>query len=196
MSTLLQLPGIQQRAVPLSVNVWHRMIAEGLAPPRAELLQGVIVEKRSKSILHTRLLSRTFEALHRCLTSSYWLRQEAPITTRNSEPEPDISIVSGPEESYCHHPETACLVIEISVSAVDEDRGMASIYAEAGVAEYWLFNAPAREVEVFLHPDGGRYLEHCILSATRTLTSQSLPSVSLDLASLWSGLPLEPKMEF
>jgi len=191
MSTLLHLPGIQHRAVPLSVKVWHHMIAEGLAPRRAELLQGVIVEKMSKSILHTRLLSRTFEALHRSLSSAYWLRQEAPLTTRDSEPEPDISIVTGPEETYHHHPETACLVIEISVSTAAEDRAMATIYAEAGVAEYWLFNAPAREVEVFLHPDGGRYLEHRIVPATNLLTCQSIPAVALDLASLWSGLPSE-----
>jgi Uma2 family endonuclease len=190
MSSLLQLPGIQHRAVPLSVEAWHHMIAKGLAPKRAELLEGVIIEKRSKSILHTRLLSRTMEALHQALTGAYWLRQEAPITMSDSEPEPDISVVAGREESYTAHPATALLVIEISVSTLQEDRAMAGLYAKAGVAEYWLFNARSRQVEVFRQPEAGQYLEHFTVPADSSLDSSSL-HVSLELAELWEGLPLE-----
>ena len=190
MSDLIQLPGIRNRARPLSVRAWHELIVKGLAPKRAELLEGVIVEKMSKSILHTRLLSRTMEALRRVLEAGWWLRQEAPVTTIDSEPEPDISVVPGPEEAYTSHPTTAHLVVEISVSSLSEDRAMALLYAAAGVREYWLFNAPAREVEVFLRPEGGRYLEHRTLSADGILTSASLPEVSLNLNELWDGLPL------
>lgn len=165
------------------------MIASGLAPKRAELLEGVIVEKMSKSILHTRLLSRTMEALRKSLPRDLWLRQEAPITTLDSEPEPDISIVQGREENYTAHPTTALLVVEISVSTVTEDRAMASIYAEAGVAEYWLFNAPARVVEIFRKPEAGRYLETEIVTADQMLRCSSLPGVELSLPALWAGLP-------
>ena len=191
MSDLLQLLGIRNRARPLSVHAWHELIAKGLAPKRAELLEGVIVEKMSKSILHTRLLSRTMDALRRVLGGGWWLRQEAPVTTVDSEPEPDISVVPGPEEAYTSHPTTAHLVVEISVSSVAENRAMALLYAAAGVREYWLFNAPAREVEVFLRPEGGRYQEHRTVSAESMLTSSSLPDVSLNLSGLWEGLPLD-----
>ena len=54
----LQEPGFQKRAMPLSVKAWHGMIAQGLAPKRAELIRGAIIEKMSKSILHAKLNSR------------------------------------------------------------------------------------------------------------------------------------------
>jgi Uma2 family endonuclease len=120
---------------------------------------------------------------------SYWLRQEAPITTADSEPEPDISVVRGREAEYANHPSTAILVVEISVSTVREDRAMASIYAAAQVEEYWLFNAPAREVEIFRQPVDGVYLQQETLAADAALTCGSLPGVNINLAELWSGLP-------
>ena len=190
MSDLLELPGIKNRARPLSVKAWHGMIASGLAPKRAELLEGVIVEKMSKSILHTRLLSRTMDALRKSLPGDLWLRQEAPITTVDSEPEPDISVVVGAEESYSAHPTTALLVVEISLTTVTEDRAMASIYAEAAVAEYWLFNAPARVVEIFRKPQAGHYQEMEIVSADKVLRCSSLPGVEISLPELWAGLPM------
>ncbi len=190
MSLLLEFPGIQNRARPLSVAAWHMMIAQGLAPKRAELLEGVIVEKMSKSILHTRLLSRTMKAFYECLTPDFWLRQESPITTKDSEPEPDISLVQGSEDSHDVNPTTALLVVEISVSTVAEDRAMARIYAAANVAEYWLFNAPGQQVEIFCKPIHGSYTELTTVPAHGVLTSSAVPHLHIDLAALWSGLPL------
>lgn len=42
-------PGLQKRAMPLSVEAWPQMIAGGLVSKRAELIRGVIIEKMSKS---------------------------------------------------------------------------------------------------------------------------------------------------
>ena len=164
------------------------MIANGLAPKRAELLEGVIVEKISKSILHTRLLSRMVDALRQSLSEAYWLRQEAPITMRDSEPEPDISIVAGSEHAYLEHRTTALLVVEIAVSTVAEDRAMAALYASADVNEYWILNTAAREVEVFRKPQGGVYFEKEVLAADQMLTCQALPQLTLNLEYLWMGL--------
>jgi Uma2 family endonuclease len=165
------------------------MIANGLAPKRAELLEGVIVEKMSKSLLHTQLLTQLLYALKAALGETCWVRPESPITIHDSEPEPDISVVSGKFSDYLEHPTTALLVAEISVSTLAEDRAMAAIYASAGVKEYWLLNAPAREVEIFRRPEGGVYLEKEVVTAGQTLTCQSLPQVSLTQADLWAGLP-------
>jgi len=189
MSELLQLPGIRHRARPLSVKAWHHMIANGLAPKRAELLEGVIVEKMSKSILHTQLLTELLYALKASLGEGYWVRPESPITIHDSEPEPDISVVSGKFSDYRAHPTTALLVVEISVSTLAEDRAMATIYASAGVKEYWLLNAAAREVEVFRQPEGGSYQEKEVVKADQILTCRALPGVALKLMDLWPKLP-------
>src|SRR5438067_441948 len=129
MALQLKEPGFQRRAVPLSVKTWHWMIAEGLAPRRAELLRGVIVEKMSKSIVHIKLAGRLFTLAQKAVPSGYWVRKEDPITTSDSEPEPDVSVVAGDERDYSEHPVTAKLVVEVSVSTVAEDRELAAIYA-------------------------------------------------------------------
>ena len=63
--TSLKAPGFQKRALPLSVAAWHGMIRDNLAPARAELIRGVIIEKMSKSILHSKVsdyLAKYFHA--------------------------------------------------------------------------------------------------------------------------------------
>ena len=193
MSDLLQLPGIQNRARPLSVKAWHEVIAKGLAPKRAELLEGVIVEKMSKSILHTQLLTELLYALKAALGDSCWVRPESPISILacDSEPEPDISVVEGKFSDYREHPSTALLVVEISVSTLAEDRAMANIYAAASVVEYWLLNALAREVEVFRKPVNGHYSEKETIREDRILTCSVFPQVQVNLAEFWAGLPTQ-----
>lgn len=51
---------------------------------------------------------------------------------------------TGREEDYETHPRTAALVVEVSVTTLAEDREMISLYAEAGVSEFWIVNARDR----------------------------------------------------
>ena len=57
------------------------------------------------------------------------------------------------------HPATAELVVEVAVSSVAPDRENASLYAEAGVTEYWIVLGETEQVEVYRRPVGGVYLE-------------------------------------
>jgi Uma2 family endonuclease len=113
----------------LSVAAWHQMIDKGLAPERAELIGGVIIEKTRKCFLHTKLSDALIEFLRMDVSGLFWIRQEAPLTLKDSEPEPDISIVDGRRDDYHEHPVTARLVVEVSVSSLLADREMAAIYA-------------------------------------------------------------------
>jgi Uma2 family endonuclease len=191
MSDLLQLPGIRNRACPLSVRAWHELIAKGLVPKQAELLEGVIVEKMAKSILHTQLLTELLYAMKTALGDTCWVRPESPISivACDSEPEPDISVVVGKFSDYREHPSTALLVVEISVSTLAEDRAMADIYATASVAEYWLVNALAREVEIFRKPVDGCYAGKEVVSADQILSCQAFPQLRIDLAEFWKQMP-------
>ena len=164
------------------------MVDQGLAPKRSELLRGVIVEKMPKSILHIQLVSRMARLLEQMLGTLFWVRQEASITTHDSEPEPDISVVPGKDSDYKQHPTTAKLVIEVSVSTLAEDREMAFIYAEAGVEEYWIINATERSIEIHRDPRDGRYHETTTRSPGEACGCQSLPQVTVDVTQLFAGL--------
>ena len=188
MVPILSQPAFQQRALPLSVAAWHQMIDKGLAPERAELIRGVIIEKMSKSFLHTKLADALIEFLRAAVSGLFWIRQEAPLTLADSEPEPDISIVDGRRDDYHAHPVTARLVVEVSVSSLLVDREMASVYAEANVAEYWIVNAAERCIEVYRAPVNGRYQSQQRVAAGEILESSVLTAVRLNVADLFAGV--------
>ena len=108
----------------------------------------------SKSFLHTKLSAALLELLQQSVGREWWVRKEDPLTFSDSEPEPDLSVVKGTRDDYEEHPMTAALVVEIAGNSVAEDREIASLYAAAGVQEYWIVNANARTVEVYRHPSG------------------------------------------
>ena len=188
MRTVLNQPGFQKRVLPLSVKAWHGMIRDGLAPERAELIRGVIIEKMSKSILHAKLSDQLLDLFKFALQKTHWVRKEDPLTFIDSEPEPDVSVVTGLRNQYSEHPVVAPLVIEVSVSTLYEDRAMAEIYAEAGVVEYWIVNAAARCIEVYREPHGQAYTSMQTFVPGQMLTCAALP-VTVDVSALFAELP-------
>ncbi len=166
------------------------MIEHGLAPERAELIRGVICEKKSKTFLHSALLSRLGRLMERQLGDRFWVRREDPLTLVDSEPEPDISVVKGADLDYApHHPQSAILVVEVAVTSMSDDREQAFMYAAAGVAEYWIVNARAGVVEVFTQPVNGAYQQVHSIPGDGVLVSSSLPELQIDLPALFAGLP-------
>ena len=89
-SSLLDQPAIRMRASRFSVEQYHLLGETGLIPEQVKLLDGIIVEKRSKSPLHSRTVQRLMRALRAALPLDLDVRQEQPITSYDLEPEPDL----------------------------------------------------------------------------------------------------------
>jgi Uma2 family endonuclease len=104
---------------------------------------------------------------------------------RDSEPEPDVSVVDGSEKDFQQHPSSARLVVEVSVSTLSEDRDMADIYAEAGVAEYWIVNGAERCIEVFRDPANGHYQTQFRTTTDGVLECVALPEVRVNVSELF-----------
>lgn len=185
MLAVLENPALRRRALPLSVSAWHGLIAANLAPKRGELIHGAILAKLRKSFLHTKLAALLWEKLNQAAGPGWWIRKEDPLTFEDSEPEPDISVVSGTCQDYTAHPSTAVLVIEISVTTLAEDREMASLYATAGVHEFWIVNAPGRCIEVHRQPSGGHYQEQFTVRPGQDLSPAALPAAHIPLAAIF-----------
>jgi Uma2 family endonuclease len=185
LTLLNEMPSLRERALPLSVEAWHQMISTGIAPERAELIRGVIIEKMSKSILHFKLTHLLVECFRRSLGDAFWVRQEAPLTLADSEPEPDLSVVDGRLEDYKDHPSTARIVAEVSVSTLAEDRAMAGLYSEAGVLEFWLVNAAERHIEIYRNPANGAYQECSVIASGEVAESFAIPGLSVDVRDLF-----------
>ena len=71
-----------------------------------------------------------------------------------SEPEPDIAVVRGRIEDYRDaHPTSPVLVVEVADSSLARDRGRkGSLYARAGVPDYWIVNLTDGVLEIYRDP--------------------------------------------
>lgn len=186
MSAILEIPEVRQRVSRLSVENYHRLDEFNERGRRTELVRGIVIEKMSKSPLHSAIAKRLYDLIAPRLPADLLVRREDPLTLADSEPEPDIAVVRGTEAEFCQaHPTSAELVIEVAGSSPRLDRENASLYAEAGVKEYWIVLGQERMVERYRGPEGGQYREPSVLRAGDTLECASVPSVRLAVSDLF-----------
>lgn len=185
MLRVLEEPAVRARVTPISVATYHRMGEAGDLTERTELIRGAVIEKMSQSPQHASIVEMIREALAPFLPEEFILRQEKPLTLADSEPEPDLAVVSGPRDAYfAAHPSTAELVIEVCVSSESIDRIKLGVYAEAGVMECWLILAEDRVIERHTEPVGDRYAKVERSPFTAPLASTVFPAISLPPATL------------
>lgn len=186
MAAILEMPEVRKRISPLSVKEYHRLDEFNENGRRTELIRGFVIEKMSKSPLHRTVSALLYKLLSAQLAQGYTVWKEEPLTLADSEPEPDISVTRGGESDFATaHPATAELVVEVAVSSAELDRELASLYAEAGVKEYWIVLGPERRVEVHRQPENGRYQQQRVVGPEETLDCASLPSVRIRVSDLF-----------
>src|SRR5947209_7884549 len=86
----------------LSVGQYHQMIQTGILTDDdpVELLEGWLVTKMPKNPPHRLTTQLTREALAPLLPAGYYVDDQEPMTTDESEPEPDVMIVRGTRRNY------------------------------------------------------------------------------------------------
>jgi len=183
---MLDIPEVRARISPVSVAQYHQFPEFNANGRRTELIRGIVFEKESKSPLHSSIASALYDLIRPQVPADYWLRKEEPLTLKDSEPEPDLSLVRGSRADFAtQHPVEAALVIEIAVSSAAEDRSLTSLYAEAGVEEYWIVLPVERRVEVYRRPANGSYLDCLIVEGAAALDCSSLPEIRVNLSELF-----------
>jgi Uma2 family endonuclease len=172
----LELVSTQELSVSsiwkLSVEQYHQMIATGTLneDDPVELLEGWLVTKMPKYPPHTYATEESAELIRDVLPHGYFVRRQDPITTTDSEPEPDISIIKGSRQDYkLRHPtlNEIVLVVEVADSTLRRDRTVKQrIYAVASIPVYWLLNLSEKQLEVYTKPSPSekRYDEKTIYS--------------------------------
>jgi hypothetical protein len=145
-----------------SVEQYHRMIETGVLTEddSVELLEGWIVPKMPHNPRHDGTISRVDRRLRRVVSEDWVIRIQSAITTDESEPEPDIAVVEGPEEAYFDRhpgPQDIELLIEVSDTTLVEDQMFKGpLYARAQIRIYWIVNLIDRQVEVHTNPKAGK----------------------------------------
>src|SRR5437867_10903200 len=80
---------------PLSVEAYHALGEAGLIPEKTELLYGFVFNKMPKSPIHRAIGQRLTHRLEATVGPDRLVWREQPITCRDSEPEPDVSVICG-----------------------------------------------------------------------------------------------------
>jgi Uma2 family endonuclease len=132
---------------------YERMIECGIvhAGERLELIDGVLVVREPQAAPEMAAILLVQARLADAFGPGWTVRPQAPVAVdEDSEPEPDVSVVAGNPRDYLReHPSRAVLVVEVSLASLAFDRAeKSSLYARAGIAEYWIVNLVERVLEV------------------------------------------------
>ena len=158
MSILTEVAEIRDTVAPMSVDFYHASAEMGWIDENVELLRGIPLRKMSKSPFHEYLVRFFLGLIDEVIPTGFFITKESPLTTSDSEPEPDLMVVKGKESDFRdHHPTTAELVVEVSINTQERDRSKAAIYAEAQVGEYWLVLPEKKEILIYTESNGREY---------------------------------------
>lgn len=141
-----------------TVEQYHQMIDCGVLAEDApvELLSGCLIQKMTKNPPHRLCTRLVREALDAIVPNGWYVETQEPITLSDSEPEPDLAIIQGNPRDYPdRHPNATevALIIEVADSTLERDRTIKqTIYAAAGIPEYWIVNVRDRQIEIYRSP--------------------------------------------
>lgn len=136
---------------------YDRLIAVGFFQPRdpIELIGGQLVVAEPQGTYHFTVIQAVEEVLRATFGPGWQVRGQGPVALDyESEPEPDVAVVPGSFRDYtAEHPSRPVLVVEVSESSLRFDRHhKGSVYARAGLADYWILNLVDRVLEVYRDP--------------------------------------------
>jgi Uma2 family endonuclease len=182
-----------------TVETFYRALSAGLFehPERLELIKGEIIERMSpQDTPHLQACGYVYDVAFQIFTGNCHVRSQGPLDIgRATEPEPDVMVVRGARREYDNRkprPSDLLLLVEVSDSTLPYDRGVkGSLYAEAGIAEYWIVNLPERCLEVYREPgemEGGRfgygYRQMQRYAETESVAPLSAPGMSVRVEEL------------
>jgi Uma2 family endonuclease len=185
---------------PLTVRRWRRVEYERLVDQGVfeneplELIGGQLIVAEPKGSDHATAVGMADDALRAALPAGWIVRGQNPIALDDeSAPEPDIAIVRGTRADYRHaHPARPALIVEVAESSLRFDRlTKGSLYARAGIVDYWIVNLIDRVLEVYRDPGadvtapyGWRYLSVERLAPPSMVTPLAVPTAPIPVAAL------------
>lgn len=157
---------------------------------QVELIYGRIVKMNPQGPMHSDPIDEIQDWSHEVAASQFRIRTEKSIEipNLNSSPEPDIAWVTRRRYGDRHPlPGDIHLLVEVSYSSQTFDRGEKQrLYAEAGIAEYWIVDVPARQVVVMRSPVGTDYGQVTTHDADETIAPECLSTAKLAISRLFA----------
>lgn len=174
---------------------YYKMADAGLfADKHVELIEGKVIEMSPMYSPHATSVTLADEVMREAFGKGWVIRIQLPLTISDiSEPEPDLVVVRGNTRDFTNaHPTSADLVVEIAESSLEIDRKYkASLYAKAGIADYWIVNVVNGQLEVCRRPIvddeaeyGFNYGDKMIFKAGDSISPLAKPEAKIAVAEL------------
>ncbi len=161
---------------------------------RVELIEGRLMVLSPQGPTHSAIVDQVARALESIFGPGHWVRRQYPLDLgQTTEPEPDVSVVQGTLQQFMNnHPTSAVLLVEVSDTTLSYDRRRkGSLYARAGIDDYWIVNLRRRRLEVYrapipdaTRPHGHRYSSRTDLLPPAFVSPLALPAASVGVAAL------------
>ena len=186
-----------------SVAEYDRMIRRGdfvRSERRLELIRGEIRTMAPIGSPHEMAVEQlNFWSIRNLPEDKVWVRIQDSIGIPElaSAPEPDV--VWAAYRRYRNErpsPEHVLLIVEVADSSLKYDRGeKAQLYAQAGIADYWIANVKDECIEVFRHPVEGAFQTVEVYRNDEELCPLAVPEMALRPSMLWGPNPIGPPNE-
>lgn len=136
-------------------ELFHQMREEGLFEgQRVILIEGEILAMPPVGDLHCGIVTLASDVFRSLFGDGFFVREEKPFDVgRATDPQPDIAVAAGTIRDFLYRGLTeAALVVEVSHTTLAYDRReKASLYASAGVADYWIINIDQEPAQIEVH---------------------------------------------
>lgn len=161
---------------------------------RVLLIDGEVLVMSPMNEPHARAIVFTLTALQAVFGADFTIRPQMPMDLgQTTDPEPDLIVVAGaPRSQPPSPPKTAALVVEVADSSLAFDVGeKASLYAAAGVADYWVVDLVHNRLYVFRDPRpepgqrfGHGYFRTSLNGPADTVAPLAPPAASITVSDL------------
>lgn len=148
-------PSADPRPLEWTWDEYMRAAEAGLFDgKRVMLIDGEVLVMSPMNDPHAFGITLALDAAQRAFGPGHTYRCQLPMRLLGKhDPEPDLVVLSGPARSNPTHPLTALLVVEVADTSLAYDLGVkASLYAAAGIADYWVTDVAGKRVVVFRDP--------------------------------------------
>ena len=192
MTTVVELEKTS-KVVPKRFRVedFRRMTEAGILPEESgwEIIDGYLIDKMSIGSKHASTVKRLNRKLTRLFDDKVIISVQDPIHIDEfNEPEPDIMLLKPREDFYAENhpiPQDVLLLIEVSDSTVEYDRKYKkTLYAAAGIVEFWIVNLPDETVECYSSLKNGTYHLARISEIGETVESNSVENLKLSVEEI------------
>lgn len=189
LATTEKIPAIVPKR--FTVDEFRKMTEAGILPEESgwEIIDGYLVDKMSIGSKRASVVKKLNRRLTLMFGNALVVSVQDPIhIDKYNQPEPDIALLKPREDFYEEeHPRPAdvLLLIEVSNSTVETDRAVKkTLYAEAGIEEFWLVNLKENTIECYSSPKNGNFRLAQIFETGESVASKKVENLVLQVEEI------------